>query len=255
MARRPSRDSRRAKPEIMTLENETDRIRRAYAARNAAGKGALYAWHHADVQLYAYGLRAATAEILRRDKLAELSDLDILDVGCGAGGWLLTCLRWGAGANRLHGIDLLEDRIARARALMPQVDLQVVEGATIPYPDASMDLVFAQTVFSSIEDPAARMALAGEMCRVTKPRGAILIYDARVSHPRNPDTTGIRLGEIQRLFPGGEITRRTLTLAPPIARQIAPWSPLVAHAMEACLPILRSHAIYLIRGGSRGRPE
>lgn len=254
MARRPSRDSRRAKPEIMTLENEPDRIRSAYAARNAAGKRALYAWHHADVQLYTYGLRAATAEILKRDKLAELSDLDILDVGCGAGSWLLTCLQWGAGAERLHGIDLLEDRIAWARGLLPQADLRVVEGATIPYPDASMDLIFAQTVFSSIKDPVARMALAGEMCRVTKPKGAILIYDFRISHPRSPDTVGIRLSEIQRLFPAMVIARRRLTLAPPIARRVAPWSPLLVHALEACLPFLRTHALYLVRGSSQERP-
>jgi hypothetical protein len=85
------------------------------------------------------------------------------------------------------------------------------------------------------------------MVRVVKPAGAVFIYDYRISDPRNPDTIGIRKKEIQRLFPEFQVNMRSLTLAPPLARRIAPVSPLLAHAMEAWFPFLRTHALYFLK--------
>ena len=115
------------------------------------------------------------------------------------------------------------------------------------------DLVSAHTVFSSILDGSARKALADEMSRILKSTGKIRICDYRISDPRNPDTVGIRKREIQRLFPGLAIQKRSLTLAPPILRRVAPISPLLAHVLESWFPFFRTHAFYLI-SSRKGAP-
>lgn len=230
----------------LTEKEEEKRIREVYAHRDASGKHKLYAWFKPDALLNHFRFRATAASMLISCGLTDLSQLDILDVGCGTGTWLRNLLEWGAVAERLHGIDLLDDRIRRAAALSPGIDFQPASGYRIPYSSASMDLVSAHTVFSSILDPEMRTALASEMLRVRRPNGKILIYDYRVSDPRNPDTIGIRKAEIQRLFPGAPLRLESVTLAPPIARAVAPLSFLLAHMMEAWLPFLRTHAFYLV---------
>lgn len=230
------------------LKVEENRIKDVYAARDASGKPVLYAWYRQEVLLNQYRFRAVAAALLKTNGLSELSQIEILDVGCGTGGWLRTLLGWGASAECLHGIDLLQDRIDQAKSL-GGIDYKIASGYEIPFPDGSMDLVFAHTVFSSILDGSHRKALADEMVRVLKPDGKVFIYDYRISAPRNPDTVGIRKREIQRLFSGLSIQVHSLTLAPPISRRVTPISPLLAHMLECLCPFLRTHAVYLV--GSR----
>ena len=193
-----------------------------------------------------YRFRSAVARALVDAGFAELRGRDCLDVGCGAGAWLRMLQDWGADAERLHGIDLLADRVAAARALAPQIDVRASEGL-IPFDANTMDIVSAHTVFSSILDESARRSLAGEMMRVLRKSGVVLIYDFRISDPRNPDTVGIGGREIRGLFPGFEHRERSLTLAPPLQRPLARLSPLLVHILEATLPFLRTHALHVLR--------
>jgi len=228
------------------FDDEIIRIRESYAKRDAAGKPALYKWHRQGVLYDQYRLRSVVAKLLAGYGLFDLSGKDILDIGCGGGGWLRTLMEWGADPERLHGTELLHDRLDIAGRLSPQIDCRPADTWSIPFPDSSMDLVSAHTVLSSILDPLARLRLAEEMIRVMKPGGRALVYDFRISHPRNKDTVGIRKREIKRLFPGLSIERQSMTLAPPLQRRLTAISPLLTHACEALFPILRSHAIYLI---------
>ncbi|MFB3885565.1 MAG: class I SAM-dependent methyltransferase [Thermodesulfobacteriota bacterium] len=232
---------------MVQIEKEEQRIRAVYARRDSAGKPALYEWHRQDVIFSQYRSRAVAACMLAGDGLRDLSKIEILDVGCGSGGWLRTLMDWGASPKCLHGIDLLDGRIESARNLASDIDFQVASGCAIPFGNSSMDLVSANTVFSSILDRTTRLALAKEMSRVVKPNGRVLIFDYRISDPRNPDTTGIRKGEIRRLFPGFGIQSHSLILAPPLLRPVAPVSLLLAHLFEFLFPFLRTHAFYLLR--------
>lgn len=227
-------------------ELEESRIRSTYAHRDSSGKPSLYAWHRQEVLLNQYRFRAVAAFMLKDSGLTDFSEIQALDVGCGTGGWLRILLEWGAFSERLHGIDLLQDRIDKAKNLGGDIDYQIASGYEIPFPDGRMDLVSAHTVFSSILDRSHRKALADEMARVLRQDGKVLIYDYRISDPRNPDTVGIRKTEIRRLFPGLSLQVRSLTLAPPIARRIAPVSPLLAHVLECWFPFLRTHVFYLL---------
>jgi SAM-dependent methyltransferase len=228
---------------------EEARIRSVYAHRDRSGKRALYAWSNPDVLLNVYRRNTVAAACLRRAGLDDLRGVRVLDVGCGSGGWLRQLAAWGASAENLHGIDLLTDRIACARRLAPEIDHRVGSGWQLPFASVAMNLVTAQTVFSSILSADARQSLAAEMVRVLRPEGSILIFDFRITPPRNRDVIGIRRSEIHRLFPGFNLHSRTLELAPPLARKIAPVSPVLALVLEALCPLLRTHAMYLLQRG------
>lgn len=229
------------------LADQEERIRSVYARRDTRGKGALYAWWNPDVLINLYRFQAEGAAFLRKSGCGDLSTLRVLDVGCGSGNWLRQLRAWGASAANLHGIDLLPDRIAMARQLGPEIDFRVGSGWKLPFEDGSLDLVTAQTVFSSILDSRARQRLAGEMTRVLDAHGRLLVFDFRISRPSNRDTVGIRKREIRRLFPEFRLISRSMELAPPIARGIAPIAPVLVILLEALCPFLRTHSIHLLQ--------
>lgn len=245
----PSDDAQQSKDagEPNTLKAEEDRIRSAYAKRERLGMAQLYGWHRREVQLNIYRRGAIWTRLFQRLGCSDLAGLEILDVGCGNGSWLRQIQEWGADPARLHGIDFLAERIDEGKKRAPHIDYRVATGWGISSPDNSMDIVMANTVFSSILDPDARSFLANEMIRVIRPGGTVIIYDFRFSNPRNKDVTGIGMAEMRRLFPAMEMHAQSLNLAPPLARKIAPWSPILAQVMEAVFPFLRSHAVYGLR--------
>lgn len=226
---------------------EAERIRNVYAKRDTLGKPQLYGWNQPDEQLSLYLLRVAVTKALTEAGFYDLAEIDCLDVGCGNGTWLRVLMEWGANPSRLHGIDLLSDRIEKARLLSPQIDFSVSSGGPLPFKDSSMDLVSAYTVFSSILDPEVRTTLAKEMMRIIRPSGILLIYDFRISDPRNRDTAGISGKEIKRLFPGMQVRFKSISLAPPIQRPLARFSPLFAHMVEAFIPMLRTHMLCTLK--------
>jgi SAM-dependent methyltransferase len=238
----------------VAFAEEEERIRSVYAGRDASGKGSLYAWWRPDVLLNVYRFQAEAAACLRRAHGADLSRVRVLDVGCGSGTWLRQLYAWGASASNLHGIDLLPDRIEQARQFSPNMDFRIGSGWQLPFEGDSMDLVTAHTVFSSVPNAASRERLAEEMMRVLKARGRVLIFDFRISRPGNRETVGIRRKEIRRLFPGFQTVSRSLDLAPPLLRSIAPVSPALAILLEALCPFLRTHTMYLLEPSATLRP-
>jgi SAM-dependent methyltransferase len=175
--------------------------------------------------------------------VADLSALRLLEVGCGQGGNLLELLRLGFSPDKLGGIELLPERLAQARACLPSaVVLHEGDAVQAPIADASQDIVFAATVFSSLLDDGFQQQLAAAMWRWVKPGGAVLWYDFTVDNPRNPDVRGVPFARLKALFPHGRIDRRRVTLAPPIARLVcrggAGWYPVFN-----AIPLLRTHVL------------
>ena len=87
--------------------------------------------------------------------------------------------------------------------------------------------------------------MASEMLRVLRIGGAILWFDFWLN-PTNPQTGGIRPKEIRTLFPYCTYIFRKITLAPPIARRIVPFSWPLAQFLES-FGIFNSHYLVLIR--------
>jgi len=178
----------------------------------------------------------------------KLNDKKILDVGCGGGGELRNFIKYGAKPENLYGIDLLEDRIERAKYLSPNIEFRCGNAEKLPYPDEFFDIVMQFTMFTSILNDNMKRNIAKEMLRVLKEDGIILWYDFIYNNPRNPDVKGIGKSEILRLFPNCKFNFNKITLAPPIARAIAPYSYLASYLLEK-LKFLNTHYLVVISGG------
>ncbi len=227
--------------------SELDRIRSEYARRaQDPGLQELYSPFHPDVQFTGQTRERAILRLLQQVGLHPLARLDLLDVGCGGGGGLLDLLRWGADPARLHGCDLLPERVTSARRrLPPSSTLVVADGGALPYPAARFDLVLQFTVLTSVLDEALRRRLAREMWRVLRPGGAVLSYDFRYQG-RNPSVRAIHPREMRQLFTEGEFISRRITLAPPITRRLVRWSWLACELLHA-IPWLRTHDLVLVQ--------
>jgi ubiquinone/menaquinone biosynthesis C-methylase UbiE len=194
----------------------------------------------------AHSRERAFLRTLERENMPPLRDCEILDVGCGSGGLLLELLRDGAEPGRLHGVDLLDDRVTQAAACLPNHDIRCADAQELPFDDGTFDLVLQYTVLTSILDRTVQERIAREMLRVVrKPHGLIISYDFWLN-PFNRDTRGLRPSEIRRLFPGCRCSFTSLTLAPPIVRQLVRISWLSCDLLEAAR-LLNTHYLAAIR--------
>jgi ubiquinone/menaquinone biosynthesis C-methylase UbiE len=155
-------------------------------------------------------------------------------------------LDFGARPKNLFGVDLLHDQIEEARTLGPHLHFDVADARSLPFEDGAFDLVLAFTLFSSIQTREIRQVAADEMRRVLRPGGEALVYDFRVAGWTNPDTRAIGLKELRELFRNSEVEARRLTLAPPIARMLAPRSWLACELLGQ-VPLLRTHWLAMVR--------
>jgi SAM-dependent methyltransferase len=227
-------------------EEDLNRLRQEYARRKEhLDESDIHTlFHPGDLFLIQQRQRELLA-LLRREGCFPLAGKRILEIGCGSGGVLREFLSFGAVPSLLHGVELLGWRIIEAKATTPHVPLVNADGRYLPYPNARFDVVIQFTVFSSILNNEVRSAIAGEMRRVLRPDGMILWYDFWLN-PTNPQTRGIRPAEIRALFPGFRFTFRRITLAPPIARRLAPYSWLICYLMER-LRVFNTHYLAVIR--------
>jgi SAM-dependent methyltransferase len=169
------------------------------------------------------------------------------EVGCGAGGQLLECLRAGFLPEHLTGIELQPARHAMARQRLPErVALYLGDAADAPIEPASQDMVAQHTVFSSVLDPAQQQRIADAMWRWTKPGGGVLWYDFTVDNPRNPAVRGVPLQRVRALFPQAGLQARRITLAPPLARAVCRAHPALYTVLNALL-LLRTHLFVWLR--------
>ena len=173
----------------------------------------------------------------------DLAALRLAEVGCGGGGNLLEMLRLGFEPANLFGAELLPERFARARAVLPQATTLWLGDATqAPLPPGSQDIVLQSTVFSSLLDDSFQQQLADVMWSWLKPGGAVLWYDFTVNNPRNADVRGVPLKRLRALFPHGRVTADRVTLAPPLARLVCRWHPAL-YGVFNTLPLLRTHLL------------
>lgn len=223
--------------------SEMQRIQEVYAQRHAQN-GAYTLGNPAHLFIM-QGRQRAILRLLQREGMWPLDGRDILEVGCGEGGVLLEMLSYGAPAARLHGTDLLADRVAIARTRLPFVAITCADGRRLPYPDGAFDLLLQFTMFSSILDKALCYTVANEMRRVLKPGGLILWYDFWLN-PVNRQTRGIRPREVREYFPDSQYSFERVTLAPPLTNRLVPLSWVGALSLER-IGIFNTHYLAAIR--------
>jgi SAM-dependent methyltransferase len=192
----------------------------------------------------------AVLAALRRAGVLPLGGRRVLEVGCGDGQWLADFERWQVPRGNLAGIDLLPERVddARRRFASPDggADIRRGSATALPWADGSFDVVAQSMMFSSMPEPELQRAAANEMSRVLAPGGIVLWYDFAVDNPRNPRVRGFSAADLRRLFPGFRLQLSRAVLAPPVARAVAPVSPLLASALEA-LRVLNAQHVAVLR--------
>ena len=227
-----------------SLRAEESRIREAYTRRR---NGDLYSRFNPAYLFMVQEREKRLLSLLSRYGCVPLKSKKILEIGCGTGDLLRDFVKWGSRPENVIGIDLLPERVAEAIELCPK-SMKIHQGnaAQLQFPDESFDLVLQSTVFTSVLDEHMKRQLASEICRVLKPEGLIVWYDYHMNNPRNPDVKGVKEREIYALFPNCDIRLQRITLAPPIARLVAPHSWLLCYLMEK-IPLLCTHNIGVIR--------
>jgi ubiquinone/menaquinone biosynthesis C-methylase UbiE len=242
------------------LETKVDAIRDEYARRAIAPQcvGEYSFLNPVHAALVLDRERAILAALTAHLELS-LGDAEILDVGSGVGTSLALLAAYGASAARLHGIDILEHRVQIARDQFPALDVRVGDGHTLPYPDASFDLVQQITMLSSVHDRGLREQLVAEMARVLRPGGLLLSYDAApVGLAPRLLSRGLRLldrphrdrvaaqpaaGEVVltpvHALSAGEIAALFGQITPLVVKRMTPYRPLAAR-------VFRSQALFAV---------
>lgn len=158
----------------------------------------------------------ATADIVVQERLADvleiraaepaqqamltayLSEVDfsqgarVLDLGCGTGAvsrFLARC----PGVSEVIGVDPSPVFLARATQLardVPNLSFENGDARSLPFTDASFDVVVAHTVLCHVPEPAQALA---EAFRVTRPGGWLAAFDG--DYP----TTTVAIGEFDPL--------------------------------------------------------
>lgn len=208
--------ARRRRAAWRRLVGHSYRLGLGWALRGARGKG----WSQPRAAAYRV---LVPLEPWRYYELARVAEEpfagDCLDVSSPK---LLASLLQAEGRGRWTAIDLLEDEIARWRAIDPRLDLRVADARALPFPAASFDAVACVSVIEHVEGDGDAAAMR-EIWRVLRPGGVLhlttnVAREAREVHTARavyapaggPDPQGPAFFE--RHYGDADLSRRLLGL-------------------------------------------
>jgi ubiquinone/menaquinone biosynthesis C-methylase UbiE len=189
-----------------------------------------------------FAVRDTPEMLAERVEFAKLQATDfVLDVACGPGAFAL------AVAPRVrfaHGVDLTPEMLRRAHAFrtekqIPNAAFTGGDAEQLPFPNGAFDLVSCQFSFHHLPKP---QLVLGEMIRVAKPDGRIVVVDPlapesdskydlhnRIEKLRDPSHAfSLRLTTFLRMFEeaGLEVARQSVRRR---ARSFNQWMLRAGH--------------------------
>lgn len=175
---------------------------------------------------------------LGREHFPDLTELDVLDLGCGLGAYhpgLEGKFR------ELHGIDVSAQSVELAAARHPFVHYSTFDGARLPYRDGQFSIVFTVCVMHHVPPPQWTRFVA-EIFRVTKAGGLVLVFE---HNPYNPatqyivktcdidkDAVLLRPGKLRRMFADvgfAKVETKTIISVPPAGQFLSRLDSFLGH--------------------------
>lgn len=195
---------------------------------------------HSDQECERLEVQAEIANIREHLRHIEVRPDDVvLDLGCGSGS-MSRMIAKAFPLARLTGIDLRQEYVEFARRrvaqeYLPNLDFKQGDIFALPYPDASIDVVWTKYVLQWLKDPQAALA---EISRILKPGGRIVSVDfvdfVIEHHPADPDFDR----DVRRIMPG--------FVDVGIGRKVAPI--LLALGFEDVSVKIEADALYTVVG-------
>lgn len=186
-----------------------------------------------------------------RNLRGDLAAVKLLDVGCGGAQNLFQFLRLGIRAENITGIDILQDRIREALKLYPQSRFICGDAGKTQFSDSEFDLVSEFTMFATLPDEELSARIAGEMVRVCKPGGHILLVDWRTPKPGDANYLALAKRRLKKIFKVGEQAEMVGVypgaLVPPLGRFLSKYLPSIYFLVAACFPLLVGQVTYVLR--------
>jgi len=198
------------------------------------------------LQLYAKHIKAEREAIYSSicvQSFSDLSKIKLLEIGAGNGSNLLFFNKLGISWENIVANELMEQRgQLLIENVDPQVTVHIGNAMDLEF-DATFDIVFQSTVFTSILDSTFKKNLAAKLMKMVKSDGIILWYDFKYDNPQNRDVKGIGRKEIEALFAGaGEFTYFNTTLLPPLGRRVGN----MYNILNRMFPFLKTHVVCVI---------
>jgi len=113
-------------------------------------------------------------------RLALPPSAQVLEVGCGTGAVLRSIARRDDFSGKALGVDQCGHFIdaangfARSERVDGRIAFQIGDAHRLMFPDATFDVVIAHTLISHVTAP---LAVLGEMTRVVRPGGTVVVFD------------------------------------------------------------------------------
>jgi ubiquinone/menaquinone biosynthesis C-methylase UbiE len=191
------------------------------------------------VTFQAFALERANVRALQRLQL-DRDQARVLDVGCGTGSSLLQFIKLGFLPQNLTGVDSSAERVAQAQERFPNVAFHCESAEGMSFPDSTFDVTFESTLFMMLTDEDVARRIAGEMLRVTRSAGYVMITDWRYAEPRSRDHRAVTPKRIASLFDVGGATevvaRERGALVPPLGRFLSRRAPSLYFVVQGLLP-------------------
>jgi ubiquinone/menaquinone biosynthesis C-methylase UbiE len=125
-----------------------------------------------------WGMRDQLVFDAIREKFGkQLGNIRALEVGTGYGHELAKLQRVGVAWEGLTGIDFVLPRLKRAKKSYPAVTFYLADAVSLPFSDASFDLVMQFTCVMHALTQHVQRAMCAEMIRVLRPGGMIVWWD------------------------------------------------------------------------------